>query len=235
MRHYFTFCGIDSRSFGVYISGSGVYDAPARKGEQIDVPGRSGLLYIDEEAFGNVSLVYPAFIFGQFGANIAGLRNALLSVSGYARLQDTYHPDEYRLARYAAGLEVSPIKTLKAGSFDLEFDCQPQRYLVAGETAVEFTSTSSITNPTSQIARPLIRAYGTGTIMIGSSQIDITQADVYTDIDCDMQEAYKGSASKNEYVTLSGNEFPVIHPGENSIYIGSGITKIELTPRWWRL
>ena len=30
-----------------------------------------------------------------------------------------------------------------------------------------------------------------------------------------------------------GVDFPVLSPGENTITLGSGITQIQITPRWW--
>lgn len=235
MRNFFIFDGINSRDYGVYISGSGVFDAPARRGEVIQVPGRNGDLFLDEGSYNNVELKYPAFIVRNFKANIAGLRNVLISKSGYCRLQDSYHPEEYRMARYAGGLETTPLANLKAANFDLIFDCSPQRFLISGEDKVTFYSSGSIYNPTEQDAKPLIRVYGTGLIVIGTTSVTITQADTYTDLDCDMQEAYKGGTLKNQYVVLSGNDYPVLQPGPNTIAVGSGISRIEITPRWWRL
>ena len=60
-------------------------------------------------------------------------------------------------------------------------------------------------------------------------------ADGYTDIDCDLEDAYKGSANKNGCLQLYSGEFPTLAPGENGITLGTGITKVEITPRWWSL
>ena len=42
MRNYFTLDGTDSRDFGVYISGRGTFNGPARNLDFISVPGRNG-------------------------------------------------------------------------------------------------------------------------------------------------------------------------------------------------
>jgi phage-related protein len=83
-------------------------------------------------------------------------------------------------------------------------------------------------------AKPLIRAYGTGYFSISGIRVNINSANVYTDIDCELQEAYKGTINCNGNITLVNGEFPILKSGENLIVI-SGLSKIELTPRWWTI
>lgn len=235
MRNYFIFDEEDSRNYGVYISGQAVFDAPARRGEQIQIPGRNGNLHLDEGCFEDFELKYPAFIVRNFEDNMQRLRNMLLSKKGFCKLYDSYNENEYRLARYASGMEVKPSETLREGRFDIIFDCHPQRFLTTGDTKQTFTASGSITNPTRFASKPLVRVYGTGTVGIGSYSIKINTANVYTDFDCDIQDAFKGTVSCNNYIELTGNRFPELAPGANGITLGTGITQVEITPRWWRL
>lgn len=235
MSNYFTFAGKNSQDFKVYISGQGTYNAPARVYTSFEIPGRSGDLLIDEKRFENIDLTYPAFIFKDMPSNIEGLRNYLLSLNGYQRLEDTYHPDEYRMAVYKDGLDATIDQRHEFASFDLTFHCKPQRYLKLGERVSTFTSSGSIYNPTYQEAKPLIRVYGSGIVDIGTSIITISSANVYTDIDCDMMDCYKDTMNRNSYVTFSDYNFPTLKPGETNITLGTGITKVEITPRWWEV
>ena len=102
------FDGINSQDYGVWIKGSGVYSAPARRYSSITIPGRNGTLTIDEGAFEEVEHNYPAFIPENFTVNIRAFRNDLLSRAGYKRMTDSYHPDEYYRAKFMDGLEVTP-------------------------------------------------------------------------------------------------------------------------------
>ena len=116
--------------------------------------------------------------------------------------------------------------------------------LLAGETFVWSSNNEVVTvevssiiptileNPTLFDALPFLRVYGTGILGINSHTITITAADVYTDIDCEMMDCFKGSANKNQYVQFSGNDFPTLEPGVNGFSF-SGITKVEVKPRWW--
>lgn len=134
-----SFDGVESRNFGVYITGEAVYNAPQRDVEMISIPGRSGAFALDKGRFENIEVTYPAGIFADneadFAQAVSDFRNYLCSRNGYCRLVDEYNPEEYRMAIYKSGLDVSPAQ-LKAGEFDITFDCKPQRWLTSGEDAV---------------------------------------------------------------------------------------------------
>ena len=237
-RQHVIFAGTDLSSYGVYISGSGVYNAPERSYEEIIVPGRNGTLYGDEKRMGNVEVTYPAFIHTDFDNNARALRSFLLSKVGYQRLQDTYHPDEFRQAIYHGGTEFEMTQKLDAGKFDLVFDCKPQRFLLSGEETVTFTSAGTLTNPTAFNAKPMIRAYGVGSFTIGSTTVTVASlllGGSFTDFDCDIMEAFCGNSPRNHAVSITGtNDFPVLVPGENAISM-DGITSIESRPRWFNV
>lgn len=236
MRNYFTLDGVDSRDFELYISGQGTFDSPARDVRFITVPGRDGDLIGLQTRLENGTLTYKdSFIFGDFDANFRALKSLLLGATGYRRLIDTYHPTEYRLVAYTGSLSPNVTRRNNAGMFDLTFNAMPQRWLLSGETEQNFTSSGTINNPTAFASKPLLTVYGTGSVTIGAVTITISEADVYTVIDCEAGYCYKGATSKNRYVTLSGNDFPTLQPGSNGIQLGAGITQAKIKPRWWRL
>lgn len=235
MRNYFTLDGADSRDFGVYISGQGTFSAPGREYNLISVPGRNGDIVGIEKRFQNGTLTYPAFIYANFSKNIADFRNYLLSLFGYHDLIDSYHPDEIRKVIFEGPFEPTVTEKNEAGSFDVSFNCKPQRFLASGNQTTALTASGSITNPTLFDSKPLLRVYGTGVLGIGSRSITISAANTYTDIDCEMMDAYKGTENRNQYITLSDYSFPVLAPGVNNVSLGTGITRVIITPRWWTL
>jgi len=236
MRNYITFSGQDLREFGLYISGSGVYNAPERAYEEIEIPGRDGLLLGHEKRLGNVEITYPAFIYTNFKENIGKLKTYLLSKIGYQVLEDTYYPDYFRRGCYYGGLEVEPTSKNDAGSFDLTFMCKPQRYLVSGRTAVTVASGSVINNPTEMPSKPLIRVYGTGTIAVNGTQLTVLASRDYTDIDCELYDCYYLLENRNAYVTFDSDDmhFPELSPGDNEVSY-TGFSEVKITPRWFRL
>lgn len=234
MRNYFILDGTDSRDFGLYLNGAGTFDSPSRAVEFIQVPGRNGdLIGLPTRLQNGIYRYTEAFICRDFAANLAAFRAFLLSKTGYKRLTDSYHPDTFRLVAFTGPLEPQVTRRNDAGRFDIELPCMPQRFLLSGETAVTITATGSITNPTRFPVRPLLRVYGAGTVGVGSVNITISAADVYTDIDCETGRSYKGATPRDRYVTLSSIDFPYLQPGTNGIALGTGITRVEITPRWY--
>lgn len=232
-----TFGGSNSLASKVYITGEGAYNAPERVVEMVSVPGKNGDLAMDEGHFANIEVTYPAGTFGstqsEFATNISAFRNILCSKYSYVELSDDYNPDEFRLALYKSGLEVDPASYNRAGEFEITFNCKPQRFLTSGKSTSTYTASGSITNPTAFPSKPLITITGTGTLTIGGVAITISASP--TTIDCETMEAYNGTTSRNGSITLSPNKFPELAPGSNSFTKTSGITKIEITPRWWRI
>ena len=189
------FDDINSADYNVYIAGDGAYNAPARKGEMITIPGRNGTLFMDEDAFENIEVTYPAFI-GEtdettFSTILRNYRSALSSKKTYCRLSDTYHPDEFRLGVFHAGVETDPKQYTRAGNFSITFDCKPQRFLVSGEESFVYnTPSGTITNPTPFDALPLIKITGNGTITIGDYQVYVSNNPGTFWLDSELMEAY---------------------------------------------
>lgn len=236
MRNYFTFAGRASTEFGIYTNGRETFGSPARSYEVVTVPGRNGDLFYDNKRFENYDLKYPAsFIFEDFKTNISEFRNYMFSRTGYQRLEDTYNPDEFRMAVFKDAFEPAVKDSHDFAQFDIVFNCKPQRFLKSGEEPLVFTGSSfSITNPTYFPAKPLIRVYGNGTLRIGNVSIEIKDNNNYDycDIDFETSNAYYGPTSLNRKVTLSQLDYPSLEPGVNNC-TKSGITRIEVKPRWY--
>lgn len=234
MRNYFVFGNLDSRTYGVYISGEGVYDAPGRAYNTVTVPGRNGDLLIDKGRYDNIKITYPAFVAGPaFDSNLTAFRSALLAIGGYAELTDSYHPGEFRFGYCQNGIKVKARSQNDAGEFDITFNCKPQRFLTSGKTAVTVSSGGSITNPTLFDAKPIIRVTGYGSLYVDSDLITITSGYAYVDIDSETQDCYHGTDNANNRVTFQSNDFPVLGPGETGITYSGNITSVKITPRWW--
>ena len=234
-RGYFTFAGTNSKDFGVYLNGDKTFNSPAREIETISIPGRNGDLVIDKNRYLNVAHTYDAFIIRHFWGNIRELENFLATQVGYQRLEDTYHPDEFYLAVFSSGLDVTPTEDLMVGTFTITFNRKPQRFLKTGEQIQTFTANGSLRNPTRETALPLIRVYGVGTFQIGTATITVTSNPGYIDLDCDTENAYMEATNCNDYIRLDSDSFPKLPAGQTNVVLGSGITKIEIKPRWWRV
>lgn len=172
----FSFDGVSSDTYGVYITEGASYNAPERAVDMIEIPGRNGHYALDHGRFENVEVTYHVFIDGSsmtdYSANLSDLRNWLCSKVGYVRLTDTYNPNEYRMAVYKSGLDVDNT-SIQSGEFDIVFECKPQRWLTSGETAVTVADGGTMDNPTPFEAEPLLAVKGYGTIGFNGFEIEI--------------------------------------------------------------
>lgn len=177
MRHSIIFGGVDSADYGIYIGGEGVFNAPQRDVEMIEIPGRNGAFALDRGRFKNIEVTYTAINhepdLATFSANLEAFRNALASQKGYQRLTDTFHPDEYRMAAFVNGLEIEPIEYNTAAEFEVTFDCKPQRFLTSGETEISVSSGDTLTNPTLFESSPLLEVEGYGLIDFNGYEIEL--------------------------------------------------------------
>ena len=232
--HTFTFNSHCCSEYGVLVSGSGTFNAPEKDEEIIEVPGRNGTLILSNHRYKNVTITYPAFIRDSFSANSAALRAWLLAADGYCRLTDDYHPGEFRMARFKGPLNFETRFLNSGGECDLSFDCKPQRFLTSGEIETTLTEAGTITNPTLFSALPLITVYGAGAgqLSIAGQVISISAVGSNMTLDCETENAYKGTQNKNNSVS---GVFPKLLPGSNAVSWSGGITSVKIKPRWWTI
>ena len=182
IENYLIFNGTRTSNFGVYISGEGTFNAPARAVEMITIPGRDGALALDKGYFENIEVTYPAFFksdnLADMASMLSALRNELCSQRGYIQIADTFHDNEYRLGVYKSGLEVDVIKYNTAGSFDITFDCKPQRFLMSGEAPITVASGDTILNPTYFESKPMLEVEGYGTIGFNGFEIELENTEL---------------------------------------------------------
>lgn len=233
-HNYLIFGNVNTRDCGVWISGTGTFDAPERDISFVSVPGRNGSLTIDNGCFKNIKVQYPAFIPSDFQNKMADFRAKMRALPGYQRLEDTYTPDLFRMAVFVDAMKPKTTAANMAAEFNLDFNCKPQRYLKVGEEWVTVSSGDYLRNPTPYEALPILRVYGAGTFYVGGTPVQITESTDYTDIDCELQDAYRGLNNRNAYVKLLNGVFPSLPAGNTGITY-TGITRIDVMPRWYTI
>lgn len=234
--------GVPSSSVSVVVEEPPNYRAAKRDYETTHIPGRSGDLLVDKDSYRNVTRSYK-IAFGSLQKNhsemAAAVSEWLNSANGYARLEDTYEPEYYRMAFYKDDTDITNILN-HLGRVTISFDCMPQRFLKSGERAITFTDKSFVLrNPTSFTSAPIITVVGkqSGTITVNGLQLLVRSIDDPVTIDCELWEVYSQGISHNAFVSWPNNErvFPKLKPGLNEFKLSEAITKVEVTPRWWVL
>lgn len=228
-ENLFTFGNKSTKDFGIVLSGFDTYSTPERDVTMMSVPGRSGDLTLDNGRFENVELTYKCLIYKNNLRDYEAFRSFMASCRGYQRLEDNFHPEEYRVAVFKDDISPKLKGDYEAASFEITFNCKPQRYLKSGEESITIENGGIIVNPTLFESKPLIRAYANGNLVVNGKTFTITNIDEYIDIDCDIMNAYKGSTNMNNNVS---GIFPYFITGENVIqYTG----RLDIVPRWYTL
>lgn len=238
LNNYFVYDGRPSTDFNLLISGLSTWDSSEYDSDAVSIPGKNGDMHNGLGRLKNFTLPYKdSYIASHFKRFYPDLRAFLMAHSDkYYRLEDTYHPNEYLMAKFSDTLEVDYDAYNDCGKFDIKFNCMPQHWLKSGEIKKVYDSGNSadMNNPTYFTARPLIRAYGNGTLTVGDVNVLISSCPYgYIDLDSDIYDAYYEDENCNKYIETTNYEFPVLKPGINKIRWSSGITKIEVIPRWW--
>lgn len=234
--NYFWIDGKRSDELGIVLQSPVTFSSPVPNVTAQSIPGRNGDLHFFDGSYGNVTGTVRCFLLNQENASMAlsNLARLCFLEPGYHRLEVSSEPGFYRMARIAEGAETEIRKNILA-PFSLAFDCKPQKFLIAGEVEMELPEHGGILYNQWFPALPLIRLYGSGSggLVVNGVTISVSSIDEYLDLDCDIQEAYKGSKLQNN--KISSNDFPVLKPGSNSIAWTGGINRVTLIPRWWTL
>lgn len=225
---------INCKDYGVFVSDAGIYASPEPDYTSYEIAGRNGDLHINNGRYKNVDITYQAFMSQEFEDRFVPFRSAILSQDGYVRIEDDFQKDMYRLGRLKSGIEGKIKLARGIGTFELEFDCKPQWLLKSGEQETVFTENGSILNPTVFPSKPLIRVYGKGTVTIGTNVFVINTAGTeFIEIDTDSKQAYEGTTNRNSNIKV--NQWGSLTSGNNTITLGTGITKVTVKPRWYEL
>jgi len=234
---YFTYAGRSSRDFGILVDKAvGIWDSPDRDCSSVEIPGRNGELTIDNGRWKNVPGRYECGIGVNFQTHFEDFRAFFAKIRGYNRLEDSWHSEEFRLARPSGNLSAELFKNGLTGEFAVEFSVMPQRFLKSGENSRSLsTGTNTIYNPTQYDAAPVLTVTGSGTIQIGSESMIVSTHSGQMVIDLETGDAYSatGHVNYNQFLTYSGN-IPSLVPGNNNIVIPSGMTA-TIKPKWWTL
>lgn len=232
------FNGLSSYDLGMHVESYPGHEIPEKDYEIIHVPGKNGDVIIDKGSYKNTTRTYT-LSFDLKEKKFSDLSNRIIdwlySTSGYARLEESYEPEFYRLAVCNGNNSINKLYD-QAGVISVSFNCKPQRFFKDGDDPITYTKNSKIINPTCFSSSPIITIHGSGSgeLKIGEYSVSISSIINPLTIDCDMKEVYSNSTNCNSKVIFQ-NGFPKILPGENLVLFSGGITSVEVIPKWWTL
>lgn len=238
--NYFEYNGIRSSDMGLQIEKKNVFSAPKYDVTFETIPGRNGELIMPNGRYPNAQVTYSVFLPARTQQELADKITAVKSwlyteQDRYHILTDSYDTRYYRKAVFASKLNIED-ELRRIGVFTVSFSCQPFRYNLEGSETIELITGETITNPNAFASDPYIRVYGSGsgtmTLQAAGHNAtwNFTGISGYVEVDSELMNFYKGAVLKNDTVTGSG--FPKLYPGENTVRLTGGITKVSITPRW---
>lgn len=235
-EHYIIFNGKSSLDFGLYAGSQESFVSTKRDVTRVSIPGRNGDLILDNGKYVNRSIPYWIVAVDQYSLKVDDINAWLTEPVTYARLEDGFHPDMYRMGFVSESITHEMFMLNKSGRAKIWFNCKPQWFLKSGDKAQAFTENGAVINPTKFDSLPLIRVYGSGsgTVTIGNKIITISNIGTYVDIDSDLQDCYHGTENRNNTVSL-GTKFPILPSGKTGIEFSGGVTKVEIQGRWWTI
>lgn len=236
-RSYFTFNGESSLNHYLTIEYLPNASFPERRGESYQIAGKNGVSFWEDGTYNNYEQIFQVWLRDEetskdLYAMARDVAQWLLGSSGFCRLEDSYNPGTFRLARFAGPMSFE-ADLRENGRASLVFDCKPQRYTTAGETAItlfanvdlsDFASvtaaTADVVNSTPFPAKPLLRVTGTGNVGFSSENIEDPStpmmmieldlgdsSDVTATIDC---ESYEISGVTPADVSFISSSYPVL-------------------------
>lgn len=232
---WFSYKGHRNSEYGLEMLSMPTRPQPARKGELVDVPGRDGKLFLDENAYDRVLVTMQVIAPGRRMDDI----RAWLTGEGALIFGDA--PNRAYRARVTKEFGISHRNArLEGQEFTITFDCEPYRYAYPAPEAIAIAASgATINNPGTAYARPEITIQGSGdvTIIVNGYQIDIDGLETGAVIDCELMECFNADKSQLINQKFTMDDFPVLQPGANiitwSAADGAAVTGVTISaPRW---
>ena len=218
---------INSRAaWGLRITEPPVIPPTRRVIDTVEVDGREGSLTV-LKGWENITFNMKAALLG--GNPHARFRDSLPAILAAQTVYFSGDASVYYRIKYAiAGGLTRLLSTV--WEFPLTFVCDPFRYM-RGVALITLTAPGSVTNPGNVYALPRIKVYGTGsqTLTVGGKQTKLNILAGNLILDSELMECYQGNTAQNNQMQ---GPFPVLNIGATAVTWSSGITKLEIEPRW---
>ena len=218
----------NTKNLGFALKGRPNIPSANKRYESTEVEGRDGSLtrFIGYEDL-KFSLTFNVLFQSDIKQKLREIKG-VLAQAGTLSFDDA--PNFYYKIKQAQISETESV--IKAsGVFSVEFIAEPYEYETSA-TGNYSVKSFTIANKTTTTALPVIKIYGTGTVVLNINGRGITITGLTSDItlDSELQEAYTGLTT-NMNSSMNG-EFPVLKIGSNTITWTGTVTKVEIDPKW---
>lgn len=220
MSAYFIYNGINSKDMGVILKRLPPITKPKRRIEIVQVPGKNGTLHIDENCYDPITISLECTLKKNIDA-----RSITKWLSDFGTITFSDELDKFYNATIINSIPLERVFKLYR-EFIIQLELQPIALSVE-EFVYECknNNVNSIELQCSAQTYPYIKLTGTGQVQvtINNKICSLNIDEQYIELDCELQNAYKGTKSKNDKMN---GEFPILIPGINTIQIIGNATMI---------
>lgn len=212
---------------GFEINGYPKIPSPVQRVERVTVDGRDGELIIKK---GYSNIVYKIELNALEDSVVNPLFRELKSVLRKAETIQLSNDREiyYKVLNTEFGDMENELEVY--GLFEVSFELAPHAYY-SNKDIKTVTTTSKFQNIGLDESLPKFTIFGTDTckFSVNGEEVTVNGVNEYVVVDSQIEECFKGEANLNSMMI---GAFPKFVEGENTVTVISGITKIEIEPRW---
>lgn len=237
LKNLFWLDGVCCADVGIRLQGPVTFGGASPNGEELQIPGRNGVLHIYDGSYSNVTGTARCFALarGSVAAALAAAARWALQEPGYHRLEVSEEPELFRLAAVTSGPETE-IRMRTLAPFEIQFTCKPQRFLRSGARSILLPASGAVLHNPGMAALPAVTVTGGGTgwLDVGGTRVEFLESFAGPVLlDCDTQNACWQGANKNAEIRAPA--FPQLPPGDCKITWGGGVQGVAVVPNWWTL
>lgn len=200
--------------------------------ESTDVPGRvHGSL---TRKLGWKDAVFPISLTFYDLTNLQAKKRKLTSlVINSTKLAFSNDPQFYYLIKNGSLGEVTVDDLDAVATVEMSATIDPFQYQVTKSET--HSATFDIVNPSSMESSPLITIHGKGHVELAINAVTFGINDVVDSVTIDSR-LFTCYSSKTNFDTKMTGVYPILKSGNNTIQFGTGVTSVDIDPRWcWLL
>ena len=241
---WFEWNGITSGAMGVEVLRLPDRTRAGVRGESLNVPGRSGTLFVPEgtavaPALEESVLLCDCYLPYEQGGDVAALEEIRAWLTGDGVWRQSDAPDGAFRARITDALSFQAwVPGFEDRIFGITLYAEPWEYMHPAAPDKALTAAGSIRNPWTAASAPRIKLEGSGaiTLTVGAYEMSFSGVSGGLIIDSERMDIYAldGTTLRND-LALDMAEFPLLAPGENAVSWTGTVSKVTITPRWRRI
>ena len=206
--------------------------------ETIEVPGRDGVILIDNDRYKGVAFS-PKFImwkkdtFVSFEEQQNALTNLMTGSYGYSEMTILGNSNYTYMARVVDEVRITLDDEVSA-EVEINFSLKPIKYITSGLDTVDLVNGAILNNIGKVPSNPMILLIGTGNVTLTIGSKTVVFKNITDGVVVDLEHKTVTNLDKNspKWETLYTWPLPSLPVGSNKISWDNSSFKISMIPRW---